>query len=105
MVGKEKTEKLKAIAFKGIDKLLDCVVVEADLEEVKQRINKGGKERLSSLSYWHDRLSDYAIDGEMPLLRDEIEIFVNEMTSKKVVKKAKVFLKKAKKVEVVMSTL
>lgn len=101
----EKAEKLKTIALNEIDKLLAGEIVATDLEEIKQSINKSGKERLNDLSYWHDRLSDYAIDGEMPMLRDEIEIFVNAIDTKKIVKKANQLLKNTKKVEVVMSAL
>lgn len=99
----EKAEKLKTIALAEIDKLLDGIINEEDLEEIKQNINKSGEERLNNLGYWHGKLSDYAIEGEMPILRDEIESLVKQMTPKAVTKKANKLLKRTKRVEVVMS--
>lgn len=101
----EKAEKLKSIALNEIDKLLKGEVVESDLEEIKKNIIKSGKEQLNNLGYWHNRLSDYALDGEIPMLRDEIEVFVDQIDSKKIVKTAKRLLKRTKKVEVIMSAL
>ena len=99
----EKEDRLKKIALAEIDILLDGKINEEDLEEIKQNIKKSGEERLNNLGYWHGKLTDYAIEGEMPILRNDIERLVKQMTPKTVTKKANKLLKKTKIVEVVMS--
>ncbi len=100
----EKADRLKKIALAEIDKLLDGIINEEDLEEIKQNINKSGEERLNNLGYWHGKLSDYAIEGEMPILSDEVERLVKQMNSKTVTEKVNKLLKKTKRVELVMSS-
>jgi zinc protease len=101
----EKADKLKGIALNEIEKLMGGEIVEVDLEEIKKNIIKNINERENNLGYWHGKLTKYASEGKITMLKDELEVFLLEIDSNKIIEKANQLLKDTKKVEVIMSAL
>lgn len=99
----EKSEKLISIALSEIKQLIDGKVLEVDLGEVKENLIKERVESAEKLSYWYDKLYDYAIDEKFTMSIEEFSEYVMSVSSEDIIKKANEFLKDAVKLEVVMT--
>ncbi|MEN8120081.1 MAG: insulinase family protein [Bacteroidota bacterium] len=100
-VGNE--DKLKSIALVEIDKLMKGEVNETELDEIKKNILKEKTESIERLGYWHSRVLYYGKENKFLMIKEEYTKFIESIDSKIITKKANEFLKKAVKVEVVMT--
>lgn len=98
-----KEQKLKALALAEIDKLLKGEVNKTELTEVKKNLLKERAQNIENLGFWHSNLRYFAVNGTFLMNDKEYKDFVESIDAKAVAKKAKEFLKKAVKVEVVMT--
>ncbi len=97
-------DKLKGMALDEIERLINGKVVEKDLNEIKSNILKGYEEAITKLDYWHEKLTAYAIEGELGMNNKDYKNFIKSINAKEITAKAKEFLKDAVKAEVVMSS-
>jgi zinc protease len=98
-----KEQKLKGMAIAEIDKLLKGEINETELDEVKKNLLKERAQNVENLAFWHSNLRYYATNGTFLMNDKEYKAFVESINAEGVVKKAKEFLKKAVKIEVVMT--
>ena len=96
-------DKLKSIALAEIDKLMKGQVNETELKEAKNNILKERTENIEKLGYWHSRVLYYGKENKFLMNKDEYTKFIESIDAKIMVEKAVEFLKKAVKVEVVMT--
>jgi len=99
----EKVDKLKQIALREFEQLVEGNISEEDLEEAKKNLVKERIESAEKLSYWYDKLYDYAVYHELTMSKDEFVRYTNSITKENIAEKAKEILKDAKKIEVVMT--